>query len=376
MKACAILLAISTLGACGVIAESSDHIVIEPFRELVIVDEAVVNNYRSANATKAPWSFHHLLTEATREPSLTDVRQHPWFATSDEIDQRVIEQHVICPWLKARGENACDSSCFRCRARTLDLALAPVRLIAIVYRPDLAFEPGGLSEARMVFAVTEGSADDPSHTELPFTIAFEYALSGERTSAQWAKVWHALGKAQSPSEMLFQLELLIRDFADRHNTPPNLARVRVSNGLRASHTMQEWVLSADRHAWRSNPLANTPHLDVPRDELVDFLQHHRADVIRQVHKLPQPWLAMHASLQAETLTLPLDAALNNAFHQGTCTGCHLQDAGHAAESLKGFHIAPQFSGRDRLSRFLWDEQRPEKDEIARRSAALRTLVAQ
>ena len=86
-------------------------------------------------------------------------------------------------------------------AWTPDLANAPFRLLAIVYRPDLGVVDGNgtirsAGEARFVFTALDLSKVRPldEASPLPFTVIFEYGLrASDRDGVKaWAERWHRL----------------------------------------------------------------------------------------------------------------------------------------------------------------------------------------
>ena len=82
----------------------------------------------------------------------------------------------------------------------LDLAQAPMRLLAIVNQLDLRTNPvygGGAGEARFVFGVVDRKDKDCKRDPPQFTIILEYGVpksgSGCAAVGGWAKQWHNLG---------------------------------------------------------------------------------------------------------------------------------------------------------------------------------------
>jgi hypothetical protein len=100
----------------------------------------------------------------------------------------------------------------------LDLAAAPVRLLAIVNRLDLRdLSRGQAGEGRFVFGVTDSAGQ-----ATPFTIILEYRLpaSSEAEVLEWANLWHGLnGLAPGSAEYNAALEVITERFAGDNADP-------------------------------------------------------------------------------------------------------------------------------------------------------------
>lgn len=163
---------------------------VDPMRELEIVDPSVVGDARATNAAYGPWSFRGAVVAlAGSDVEAAEIVHDTLVRLGPEAEAK-----ILCPWLRADPANACDVACRACARRSIDLAGAPFRLVAISNRLDLVDDPDArAAEVRLLYAITNGPADEASSTALPATVTFEYHLPPTRTTAEWAKAWHALG---------------------------------------------------------------------------------------------------------------------------------------------------------------------------------------
>jgi hypothetical protein len=356
------LIGLLVLAGCGAIPERGAEEHVDALRELVVVDEQLLSDARAASAVDSAWTFPSAVAHALS--SGADVR--------GVLEASVLPPPVLCAWLHARGQNSCTPSCEVCVERILSPEAAPLRLIAVVYRPDLGLAPEGIispGESRLIFAATSGPADDPGSAELAATIALEYHLEG--AAAEWARTWHALGQA-STAEAALQLATIVARFAERRDgRSPRLARVRANDGLGGPGVLREWVLDGAGRSFVPNRLPNTPHLGVARESLEHFALEYRDEVLIGRHQLPEEWRAASTDTLTPPPALQLDdPALVRAFGVAACNGCH----GSLAPNLGGFHVAPGLVGAARLSEFLLDPEGRSRDELSRRADALRSMV--
>jgi hypothetical protein len=352
------------LVGCGPIPERGADENVEPLRELIIVDELLLSQSRAASALDSAWTFASAVAHAL--PADADV--------GSALEGAVLPAALLCTWLRALPENGCTRACDACAQRTLSPASAPLRLAAVVYRPDLGLTAEGVispGEGRLVFVGTSGPADDPASTEVPATIALEYRLPG--TAIEWARAWHAMGQASS-SDAAAHLAAIVSRFAERDDgRAPQLARVRANDALDGAGVLREWVLDTTGRRFVPGGLPNTPRPDIAGETLEHFATEHRAEVLIGRHQLPREWLAIQTDVATPPPALRLeDEALVRAFGVATCNGCH----GSLTTNVGGFHIAPGLVGARRLSEFLLDPERRAGDELTRRADALRLMLRQ
>lgn len=338
---------------------------VDRFRELEIVDDAVVGDARARNDRSGPFSFRHLVV------SLAGNDEDAAEIVGDTVARlgQDSERELLCPWLRESARNGCDESCSACGAHRLDLARAPFRLLAISNRVDLADKPDAASaagELRFVFSVTHGPGDDPSSTARAMTVIVEYALPGTRTPSQWATAWHALGSLEG-EPYLEALEDIVRE-TTRGGA---LAQIRTNAAAgEPDPGMRELALNEEGR-FRPRALRNTPRSELVASEaLATFLRDNEDAVRRDLHVLPEDMRAARVDARDRAApAVPITAApadVQRAFAAGTCNGCH---ATSAVDDV--FHVSPFRSGRAKLSRFLHDPESPSADDLARRERDLR-----
>jgi hypothetical protein len=170
---------------------------VDPARELMITALSVVEDPvrtvwpadRNFSNGHGVWTFGYLMKQLAGTQDLSDFTLrwlNQWNAdqtvNGDLAPARpLIHSLVIDPWLQASG------------GTSLDMSLAPFRLLAIVNRVDLrSNDASGLNggEGRFVFGVT-----DPTGKALNFTVIFEFGLPIRNADdiVSYGKAWHALG---------------------------------------------------------------------------------------------------------------------------------------------------------------------------------------
>lgn len=363
----------------------------DPFKELMVVDPSVIDDARGRNATAGKWSFRHAV-EAMSPQSVAPGRfvmdwLRVWIDQTDfrgnPIDREArgpeMNRLVLCPWLKRTPANACDDTCTQCSGRELDLSLAPFRLLAIVNRMDLRDDVDATSragESRLVFAITDGPADDPASQPMPFTVAFEYALPDTRTMKEWAGAWHALaGHATFDDGYKAELEKLTEGFIGA-GAAPGRANGNAISQVRTNESALNWIwqLREFRLLDGGSRLGlgstrNTP-LETLNDSalLATWVSENAAAVKANRYAIPESLLGGSSNAFMFRWSVPnVDEATRTAFASQTCNGCHTGD-GTTTGRLKdtAFHISPFASGTAKLSTFLWDPAHPGNDELSTR----------
>lgn len=225
-------------------------------RELVITDLGVVEDPVRTRGTGV-WTFGKLMTDMAGpvDPSdfVLELFQH-W-----RTDQTLLGS--TAPARPAIDTQVLDSWP-RLPSGKLDLARAPMRLLAIVNRMDLRdLSRGTAGEGRFVFGVLGAGG-----RRLPFTLILEYRLPA-RTPAQvqaWATRWHGLaGFAPGSADFNSRLEAITTAFARRGAEPgrPNgsaLGQIRSNeNALNLLWELREFRIEANGHL-RQVPVGLTP----------------------------------------------------------------------------------------------------------------------
>jgi hypothetical protein len=344
---------------------------VDRFRELEIVDEAVVGDARARNDAAGAFSFRHLVVNlAGDEDDAADVV----FDTLRRLGHDT-EREVLCPWLRETSANGCDATCSTCETHRLDLSRAPLRLLAISNRLDLGDKPDATSpagEVRFVYGVTRGPGDDPRSAPRAMTVIVEYALPDTRSPAGWATAWHALGSLEG-TPYLEALEGIVHE----STRTGALAQIRTNAAAgEPDPGMRELAMNAEGR-FRPRALRNTPRPNLVASEaLATFLRENEEAVRRDLHLLPEAMRADRVDARgASAPQVPLGAApadVQRAFAAGTCNGCH---GGSHPVVDDVFHVSPFRSGRTKLSRFLHDPEAPADDDLGRRERDLRRRLS-
>jgi hypothetical protein len=346
--------------------DDAKSIAVDPSKELVVTDETPVLASLSSNASDGPLSFRH----ATSSLGLDNAAVLAWL---DAWSQRLRDEghadradafdaNVTRAWLARAPENQCDVTRAHCATRKLPLASAPFRLIAVANRTDLSVMPdraadGG--EGRLVFALTDGAADDASAPTLPMTVIFEYAQQG--TALDWTKSWHALG-ASSDANFPASLSALAGRFVDAGS----LAQVRTADALTGPLVMHQFEIDGGDLVAKN--VRNTPDWSRVREADVDDYASANASAIADgTAVMPKTWWASAATIGGEPDWVTAIPSHDDLVGE-TCGGCH-------AKTDDGFQIDPLATGKNRLSKFLSDPTKPQ-DEIGRRVEWMQLALSQ
>jgi hypothetical protein len=252
-----------------------------------------------------------------------------------------IKELVIDPWLAASG------------GQTLDLRIAPFRLLAIVNRLDLRYKEANgkiwAGEGRFVFGLV-----DPEGAPLPFTIIFEYGVKAENAVAvkKWAKAWHELGKTPFGPAYNAKLQLLTDKFANPICTgrPNNSCINQIRTNEVALDPVKVWELREFRLSAQTGKLVPSPMIQTPdlslngTDALATFINAN-ADLAKQRKHVIDP--SMLAAAAPGSLTTFWDAPgiLDNEARHGlalsTCNGCHTVETGS-----KFLHVKNRAAGAE------------------------------
>lgn len=318
--------------------DDAKAIPVDASRELLITDIGALGE----NTSRAPLSFAH----ATERLQIdTGVWLAAWSARLPPERAGVFDDVVTCRWLRARTANACDATCTQCRERTFDLSRAPFRTTAVVNRTDLSVMPDRVAdggEARLVFTLTDGPADDLASPALPLAMIFEYAQVGDAKT--WSERWHALGKGDRTA---------LVSLTERFVEPGSIAQVRTADAVTGPMLLHEMGRQEGALTFRN--VRNTPIWSaVPRDAFEGWSEDNARAIAEGTAVMPRAWWAPAAS---STDVAP--GFVSAAIVKTTCNGCH-------AQSGTGFHVGPD----GKLSTFL------AEGELGRRTAWMQlTLTA-
>lgn len=363
---------------------------VERFKELEIVDEAVIGDARAKNATGGPWSFRHAVEEMVPAGMSSSDFVGRWLElwsnatrvnTATVAPRPLVRSKLICPWLRSTPSNECNTDCSVCTAKEFDLAKAPFRLLAIVNRMDEGPKtPGGpgtgeSGEGRLVFGMTNGPADDPASVPMAMTLIYEFELIG--APKFWAEKWHALGTFPEFDESYkVALEGVTNAYVNRGSKPSGPS----GNGISTIRTnerefewqweMREFRLSDD--GLFLGPLANTPDVSLNGSPaLTDFLLQNRSVVLTEKFALPTSLRGATTRQGFRWSFDGVDEPLRGAFARQTCNGCH---QGEQTPVDANFHVSPFKSGVEKLSLFVNNPADPAHDALASRALGMSALL--
>ena len=370
---------------------------IDPFKEIIIVDEDVLADARSKNAAAGQWSFRYVMENMAA--SWVDPQQFvqkwldgwetvPVFNTfplnrpNEHPRQAVMREKVLCPWYKRTPANACNNDCSSCAANTLDLAQSPFRLLAIANRLDLrehvALRQSG--EARLVFGLTEGAADDPASVPLPMTVIFEFALPQTRTTAEWATAWHQLGAFPAQDEPYRAALASLTDSFVKRGSRVDGVNESALGQVRTNESYLNWIWQQREFGINKDGLLtmhatrNTPGESLnASSDLSTWVNANKDAIMKDRYELPASMLGASSNALSYTWTLPgVDLATRNAFARGTCNGCHTTE--HPSVDT-AFHVSPYRKGRAKLSPFMYDPT-AASDDVRARTASMRRALCE
>jgi hypothetical protein len=331
---------------------------VRPERELVVRDLPVVEDPARTSGQGA-WTFAHLAAELA-PPGVPPGAFVEAFLRSWLVDQTVngftvrarpsMQAFALDPWPR-------DAS------GLLDLARAPVRLLAIVDRVDLR-DPvaGSAGEGRFVFGLL-----DRAGRPAPFTMIFEYRLRAgtEDDVRAWARAWHALGALPFPSEAYnAALQSLTDRFVSRGAGTCGaggsaLLAVRTNEAaLDFTWELRQFALSPTDGALRPVPVDQTPDtgfLVAGSPVVADFVNQADEAILAGTFTVPPsfegaPFLGGSSFNLLEAWNAPgiVDPEARHLFSLATCNGCHGDETG--SEFLQ---IFPRPAGAAaRISGFL------------------------
>ncbi|MFT3927497.1 MAG: LamG domain-containing protein [Myxococcales bacterium] len=357
-------------------------------RDVSVVDDPVRTNLNGPkdDPRTGAWSFGGLMQRLSPTPEdapdLTDAMFRS-FVANQTVNGFTIESRpamlntVLNPWPRtANGK--------------LDLARAPLRLLAIVNRLDLKnLAVGKAGEGRMVFGMLDASGNT-----LEFTVILEYLLPAdtEEEFSEWAHGFHALQSLPFPSEQYnAALQALTDRFTMRGALPgaPNdsaLIDIR-TNEIALSF---QWQLREFRFSpagfLQPFTVFQTPDQSLNFTPLLaSFINENEASILAETHEAPLTFQGQAFATGSVFNNIDVwgaDGINNNEarhkFSLNTCNGCH------GGETQTSFlHVFPREVGQEsQLSNFLLGETvfdqftgEPRRlAELSRRRQLLETVV--
>ncbi|KYF69969.1 hypothetical protein BE15_05495 [Sorangium cellulosum] len=359
------------LSACdplgpGEFCPRSAEEVVAPFKELMIVDPAIVGGERASSAAGGHFSFRWLMEQLASPGADPSALVEQWLSAGFSagsvngfpVEDRPAVRALVDSWPKIPGTGR------------LDLSRSPFELLAIVNRVDLS-SGGGAGEGRFVFGLKQGSFG------APMTVIFEYKLPASASRELWAQRFHALGAVAMGPELGARLQMITDEFTARGASPSGvngsaLGQLRTNEKLDfRPWQLREFHLVAGSPArlqittTKQNP---DESLDVSR-ALASFINANASGVLAGTALFPAAMLGGESNAEVFRWTVPgVSEALRHAFATQTCNGCHESEQ----PSLDGFyHVSPVTSGgadgTGRLSPFLLDTDLPARERFLRQT---------
>jgi len=345
-------------------------VVVDPARELMITDLSVVEDPRrtfdvcTGRGTRmGAWTFGKLATDmanglidpAKMVESWLELWLKDQIVNTFDVPERAtgMKNLLLNTWKRTSGGQ-------------LDLAEAPMRLLAIVNRIDLrgnSVYGGNAGEGRFVFGVL-----DPSNCAgiPPFTIILEYGVPrlGCPAIHAWAQEWHGLSSIVLGTPAFnVALQKITDQFAGANAAPrkPNgsaLNQLRTNEiALSGPWELREFHIDAATHGFFEATVVQTPDLDFLQTQtLKDYIDANETAIIGQTHRVPltfqgAPFLGGNAP-NAPMFWSSVPAANSNDarhfFSLNTCNGCHGMET-----ETRFTHVDPRPPGVPAgLSKFL------------------------
>lgn len=369
---------------------------VTPSRELMVINPEVVNdpvrtvfNPSSQDARNGVWSFKHLMENiaptAAGAPAMVETMLNS-YTTAQAINGFTVaarpgmQSQVLSSWPRTPDG-------------ALDLAHAPLRLLAIVNRFDLRnLDNGDAGELRFVFVFNSPFS---SFFPLQATMSLEYKLPAmtQQDVLNWAQSFHALGAMQFSENYNNALQAITEQIVARNARPgfPN------GSALSAVHTnelafgnnglweLREFHLSPSSGLLAPAPLTQTPDRSFNNTTtLASFITANQDAILADNHVVPevfngQPFQAGAVFNSFTWLAPGADSEARHHLALDTCNGCH-----STAETGTSFQqIVPEFQGSEaQLSNFLTGvtvsdpvtQQSRTFNDLARRQTDLQAVV--
>jgi hypothetical protein len=311
---------------------------VKPSRELFVTDLSIVEDPirtsfdgPAGDPRTGAWAFGHLIEQAAptdaRGPAFVEDLFGSWLVDQTVNDFTVAARPNIESFLLREWPRRSDGH--------IDLARAPLRLLAIVNRIDLrSLASGHAGQGRFVFGVL-----DAAGLANPFTLILEYRIpaSSKEDVLAWARAWHELGELPFPSEAFnARLQAITDRFTSRGAEPHGvngsaLSTVRTDEiALAAPWELRQFSLSRTDGLLHLAPVDVTPDIGyLGSPILADFVSRNERAILAGTFVVPlrfegQPFRGGSAPNLLEPWTAPgiQSPEARRAFSLGTCSGCH------------------------------------------------------
>lgn len=315
-------------------------------KSLVINDLTVVNDARAKKA--GAWSFAHLMQGALPGADKLGKATYAWLdqvGALKTLNGYKLDERTPGPMLDnwPGGED-------------LVMAEAPMRLLAVVFRPDV-------NEARFVFGAT-----DKANGKKDFTVIFEYQIPEDMGLTAIAAL------STMPFGVTFNkaLQAITDKIVEPRAVTTHLMRVRTNEQyFGQGWDLREFHQDETKSRLVQTPVAQTPDISLDGGQgLAAWLKDNGAAVMAGSYQVPKALLGASAFLIDDEFawmkSVPgVDESVRHTFAKGTCNGCHGGETG-----TRFVHIAPRPANeKAALSTFL-------KNDLKVRKALLEKAVCQ
>ena len=305
---------------------------------LVITDLTVVNDVAARN--EGPWSFAHALAGALPAAEHLGRAAYEWldqYGTVTELNGFSVTPRTPGAFLSNWARVGAPDGTIGIGA-DLDPAKSPVRLLAIVFRPDLVHaQTAPQGEARLVFGATDRETGTKN-----LTIIFEYGLPD---GFAWAPAFAALSEVHFGPAYNTALQALTARFVEASGGETHLLRLRTNEQyFGQGWDLREFHVDGAGARFVQTPVAQTPDLSLNGNgDLLQWINDNAAAVHAGQYELPEKFLGGTGFLVDDHFAWfkgapGLDPGLRADFAKNTCNGCHGRET-----DTRFLHIAPRLA---------------------------------
>jgi hypothetical protein len=333
------MVSVLSFGARGFSFDCSAKII--PEKSLLITDLAVVNSQRAQPL--GSFGFSGLLKRGLVNSDYAGEAVYDWLMQYKRITTfngyRLPERRPkplldLWPFAPYSSNHRQDPA--------LDLGKAPLNLLAIAFRPDLA-SANSFGEARFLFGVVD-------QVGLPrdMTVILEFSLHRSNlfpTKKAWFQAIANLSHASDERDYLRQLERLTEEATYPFSGHTRLAKLRTNDQFFGQGwDLREFVVDEQKNNLRINTVEKTPDFSLngtKQSELISWIKGNAAEIMKDNYSLPKEFGSGSAFfLDNEFRWLQdnseIDEDLRHHFAENTCSGCH-----GAETATEFFHVHPR-----------------------------------
>jgi hypothetical protein len=328
-------------------------------KSLMINDISVVedgtrtwNPVAKTGNKKGAWTFNNIINQMVNSTGITATQfVLQWLQTwdadinlnGDMAGKRPQIDDLINTW-KQR------SLAHGLPADSLDMAEAPVKLLAIVNRVDLRENVGYSStnagEGRFVFCVMNSNATAVLNSPQRFTIIFEYGVNRAGCAVKdWGQQWYNL-HTMTPGTPTYNaaLQVITDQFVNAHTggSKPNgssLNQIRTDEfAIGPFWQLREFNIDSTTHLLKLVTVKKTPRDNTNNSAfLASFINANCAQITNNTYTIPeifsgQPLLGIKSDNLLSgpwnaAITCGTPAAVRQIFSINTCNACHGVETG-------------------------------------------------